>query len=120
MAAVLDALLRFKFAANGATLRILDVNLNDAEAVTKEILSAGGSASAHACDVTEQRQVISTFDNLSQHGRIHILVNNAGISQIGNVEATPEDSFDRIIRVNVKGYYNCIYAGIGHMKAPAA
>jgi 2-keto-3-deoxy-L-fuconate dehydrogenase len=78
---------------------------------------AGGSASAHACDVTEQRQVISTFDNLSQHGCIHILVNNVGISQIGNVEATPEDAFDRITRVNVKGYYNCIYAGIGHMKA---
>ena len=42
-----------------------------------------------------------------------ILVNNAGISQIGNVEATPEDAFDRIMCVNVKGYYNCIHASIG-------
>jgi NAD(P)-dependent dehydrogenase (short-subunit alcohol dehydrogenase family) len=49
--------------------------------------------------------------------RKNILVNNAGISQIGNVEATPEDPFDRIIRVNVMGYYNYIYASIGQMKA---
>jgi NAD(P)-dependent dehydrogenase (short-subunit alcohol dehydrogenase family) len=106
-----------KFAANGAAVRILDVNLNDAEAVTKEIAAAGGSASAHSCDVSDQKQVLSTFDHLAKQNRIEILVNNAGISQIGNVEATPEDAFDRIIRVNVKGYYNCIYACIGHMKA---
>jgi 2-keto-3-deoxy-L-fuconate dehydrogenase len=98
-------------------VRILDLNLNDAEAVTKEIATAGGSASAHSCDVSDQKQVISTFDHLAKQSRIEILVNNAGISQIGNVEATPEDAFDRIIRVNVKGYYNCIYACIGHMKA---
>jgi NAD(P)-dependent dehydrogenase (short-subunit alcohol dehydrogenase family) len=67
--------------------------------------------------VSDQKQVISAFDRIAQQGRIDILVNNAGISQIGNVEATPEDAFDRIMRVNIKGYYNCIYAGIGHMKA---
>jgi 2-keto-3-deoxy-L-fuconate dehydrogenase len=98
-------------------VRILDLNLNDAEAVTKEIATAGGSASADRCDVSDQKQVISTFDHLAKQSRVEILVNNAGISQIGNVEATPEDAFDRIIRVNVKGYYNCIYVSIGHMKA---
>jgi len=60
-----------------------------------------------------KKQVISTFDNLAKQSRIDILVNNAGISQIGNVEATPEDAFARTIRVNVKGYYNCIYVCIG-------
>jgi 2-keto-3-deoxy-L-fuconate dehydrogenase len=98
-------------------VRILDLNLNDAEAVTKEIATAGGSASAHSCDVSDQKQVLSTFDHLAKQSRIDLLVNNAGISQIGNVEATAEEAFDRIMRVNVKGYYNCIYACIGHMKA---
>ena len=106
-----------KFVANGASARILDLNSNDAEAVAREIIDAGGSASAYACDVSDQKQVISTFDCIAQDGRIHILVNNAGIPQIGNVEGTPEEAFDRIMRVNVKGYYNCIYACIGHMKA---
>lgn len=106
-----------KFAANGATVRILDIKLDAAQAVVNEIQIAGGNASAHACDVGNQQAVISAFDELANRGGINILVNNAGISQIGNLEATPEDAFDRIMRVNVKGYYNCIYACIGHMKA---
>lgn len=96
---------------------IVDLNLNNAEAVAKQITTASGSGSAHSCDVSDQKQVISTFDHLAKQSRIDILVNNAGISQIGNVEGTPEDAFDRIMRVNVKGYYNCLYAIIGHMKA---
>ena len=97
-------------------MRILDLDLNHAEAVVKEITSARGFASAYSCDVTNQEQAVFIFDRIAQESRIDILVNNAGISQIGNVEATPEDAFDRIMRVNVKGYYNCIYACIGHMK----
>ena len=67
--------------------------------------------------MSNQKDVISIFEGIAQQDRIHILVNNAGISQIGNVEATPEDAFDRILRVNVKGYYNSIYACIGNMKS---
>lgn len=98
-------------------MRILDINLSDAEAVAKEVNAVGGSASAHVCDVSNQKQVIAAFDAITKLGGIDILVNNAGISQIGNIEATPEDAFDRIVQINVKGYYNCIYACIGHMKA---
>ena len=97
-------------------MRILDVNSNDAKSAAQEISQSGGSASAHACDVSNQKQVVAAFDAITQLGRVHILVNNAGISQIGNIEATPEDAFDRIVQVNVKGYYNCIYACIGKMK----
>lgn len=98
-------------------MRILDINLSDAEAVAIEVNAVGGSASAHVCDVSNQKQVIAAFDAITKLGGIDILVNNAGISQIGNIEATPEDAFDRIVQINVKGYYNCIYACIGHMKA---
>jgi NAD(P)-dependent dehydrogenase (short-subunit alcohol dehydrogenase family) len=98
-------------------LCILDINQTDAEAVAGEIFSAGGTASAHACDVTDQAAVKSRFDGISQAGRIHILVNNAGVSHIGNVESTTEADFDRVIRINVKGYYNCIRACVGHMKS---
>lgn len=106
-----------KFSANGATLHILDVNLKDAESVAAEIRSSGGAAAAYACDVGNQAEVVSTFASLAQKGRIDILVNNAGISQIGNVENTPEEAFDSIMRVNVKGYYNCIFACVGYLKA---
>lgn len=96
---------------------ILDVNENDANTVVNEITSAGGIASAHRCDVTQQGNVVSTFDEIAKQGRIDILVNNAGVSHIGSVETTSEADFDRVLKVNVKGYYNCVYAGIPHIKA---
>jgi NAD(P)-dependent dehydrogenase (short-subunit alcohol dehydrogenase family) len=106
-----------KFAAKGAAVRVLDINEKDAAAVVAEIGSAGGSASAHACDVSKQQQVRSTLNEIARQGGLHILVNNAGISHIGNAESTGEEDFDRVLRVNVKGMYNCIHAGIGYMKA---
>jgi 2-keto-3-deoxy-L-fuconate dehydrogenase len=103
------------FAAHGARVKILDIRLEDATAVAQEV--GAGAASAHACDVSSQVEVASTFEELFREGRVHILVNNAGISQIGTVESTSEADFDRILRVNVKGYYNCMHACVGHMKA---
>jgi len=104
------------FAAHGATVQVLDIRKEDADATSKKIIDAGGKASAHACDVGDQSQVKSSFAQLFRE-RIHILVNNAGISHIGTVESTTEEDFDRVFRVNVKGMYNCMHAIVGHMKA---
>jgi 2-keto-3-deoxy-L-fuconate dehydrogenase len=106
-----------KFAANGAVVRILDVNQKDAEAVAREISRAGGQAAAHACDVSNQAEVVSTIREITRNDCIDILVNNAGISHIGTVETTSEEDFDKVFRVNVKGFYNCIYGCIGQMKS---
>ena len=105
-----------KFAANGAAVRILDISQKDAEGVVAEIANTGGTASAHACDVSNQQQVRTTFSGIARQGPLHILVNNAGVSHIGNAESTSEEDFDRVQRVNVKGIYNCIHVGIGYMK----
>ncbi len=106
-----------RFAANGAAVRIAVIGPQQAEATAEQITDAGGQASVHACDVTDQRQVRETFQQMFAKERIHILVNNAGISHIGTVETTSEDDFDRLFRVNVKGMYNGIHECIGHMKA---
>jgi len=106
-----------RFASAGSSVRILDLNLAEAEKVAAEIQQAGGIASAFACDVTDQSAVHQTFDRIFQKDRVHILVNNAGVSHIGNVESTTESDFDRIMRVNVKGYYNCTQACAAHMKS---
>jgi NAD(P)-dependent dehydrogenase (short-subunit alcohol dehydrogenase family) len=105
------------FARNGASVRILDIDLKEAEAVARRIREGGGKAKAHACDVANQQQVKAVFEELIAHERIHILVNNAGIAHVGNLEGTTESDFDKIVRVNVKGFYNCMYSCIGHMKA---
>jgi NAD(P)-dependent dehydrogenase (short-subunit alcohol dehydrogenase family) len=104
-------------AAHGAVIRILDVNEAAGAATCQQISKAGGSASAHVCDVSGQPDVNALFDQLSRRDRIHILINNAGVSHIGTVESTAEPDFDRLVRVNVKGFYNCMHAVVGHMKS---
>ena len=105
-----------KFAAQGAKIRILDVNEAAADATFKQIAAAGGTASAHRCDVTNQKDVKAKFEELFAERRIHILINNAGISNIGTVESTTEEDFDCVVRVNINGFYNCMHAVVGHMK----
>ena len=104
------------FALNGAQVFVLDIRPDEADEVVREIVDAGGQASAHLCDVTNLDEVRSVFRSLALRGRIHTLVNNAGISHIGKIEGTSENDFDRVFQVNVKGFYNCMLAAVEHMK----
>ena len=106
-----------RFAANGAAVAVLDLDPASAESTCQQIAKAGGKAAARACNVTDQEQVKSVFGELCRQERLHILVNNAGISHVGSLENTTEQDFDRVQRVNVKGFYNCMQACVGHMKA---
>lgn len=105
-----------RFAASGACVYVVDIRAKEADDTAQEILDAGGQASVHMCDVTNQDEVRAVFGELAARGRIHTLVNNAGISHIGALEATTEQDFDRVYQVNVKGFYNCMLASVEHMK----
>jgi 2-keto-3-deoxy-L-fuconate dehydrogenase len=104
------------FAANGAMVWILDVNQQQGHQVLREIRNGGGNADARDCDLTCLAQVQKVIGEICALGRVDILVNNAGVSHIGNVETTTEADFDRVMRVNVWGYYHTTHAIIGHMK----
>ena len=106
-----------EFAGAGACVRVLDIDKDAAQAVVGEIVKDGGNAKAYACDVSRLDSVEKVFNEILQDSRVHILVNNAGISHVGNLEVTAEHDFDKIFCVNVKGVYNCMYAAVGHMKA---
>jgi 2-keto-3-deoxy-L-fuconate dehydrogenase len=106
-----------RFARSGACVRILDVDQEHAEAVALDVVNAGGNASALQCDVANAPEVKTVFEQLFRKERIQILVNNAGIAHVGTLETTTESDFDRIFQVNVKGFYNCMQASIGEMKA---
>jgi 2-keto-3-deoxy-L-fuconate dehydrogenase len=105
-----------RFAQHGAAVRVLDVDEQGATATCRAVAEAGGNATSHRCDVTNQPEVKSVFSTLFGGERVHILVNNAGVSHIGTVESTSEADLDRLIRVNVKGFYNCMQAVVGHMR----
>ena len=49
--------------------------------------------------------------------RVDLLINNAGVGLVGNIEKTEEEDFDRLYKVNVKGVYNCIKTFLPKMKA---
>ena len=95
---------------------MLDIDEDAAKKVASEIASSGGNAKAYRCDVSQRDSVRSAFNEVFQEGRVHILVNNAGISHVGNLEGTSEADFDRVFSVNVKGMYNCMQACAAHMK----
>ena len=105
-----------RFAAQGAAIRVFDLNDSAAAETVDRITKSGGTASAQICDVTKQPEVTGAFTKLVQQERVDILVNNAGVSHVGTIETTSEHDFDRILDVNVKGYYNCTRAVVGHMK----
>jgi NAD(P)-dependent dehydrogenase (short-subunit alcohol dehydrogenase family) len=101
------------FAKQGATVHIIEFNLEAAEKVVVEIFADGGTAKAHRCDVSDQDEMKKVFDSI---GAFDILVNNAGIAHVGNVENTSTADFEKIFRVNVQGAYNAIHCGIPFMK----
>jgi 2-keto-3-deoxy-L-fuconate dehydrogenase len=106
-----------RFASSGACVRVLDIDEDAAKKVASEIASSGGNAKAYSCDVSRQDSVKAAFNEVFHQGHVHILVNNAGISHVGNLEGTTEPDFDRVFSVNVKGMYNCMHASVAHMKA---
>ncbi len=106
-----------RFALNGASVHVLDVDLDAAKSASAEIVKTGGKAWPHQCDVSKQDGVNTILQEIFLQERVHILVNNAGVAHIGKLESTTEEDFDRIFRVNVKGLYNCMRAAVEHMKA---
>jgi len=97
-------------------VHVLDTNQEQAAAAVRGITEAGGKAHAYECDVTSQAHVKAVVQRIFEQERVHILVNNAGIAHVGKLENTVEEDFDKIYRVNVKGFYNCMLAVVGHMK----
>ena len=100
-------------AKQGAKVYVLDLNKEQGEATVQEIEKNGGQAKAVAIDVTDQAAMKKTYVEI---GSIHIMVNCAGISHIGNAINTSQEDFEKIFNVNVKGVYNSLHAGIPVMQ----
>lgn len=101
------------FAKQGAEVHIVELTEESAKEAVTEISADGGKVFSHACNVANQQEVLATFEKI---GNINILINNAGIAHVGKVETTPEADFDRVMSVNVKGVYNCLYAAIPQLR----
>jgi len=105
-----------RFASEGAHVVILDLDMAGAESTQSAIAEAGGTSSVYECNVASAQQVNDVVASILKENKIDILINNAGIAHIGNLESTEESDLDRIYQVNVKGCYNMMKAVIGSMK----
>tara|TARA_B100000809_G_scaffold266843_1_gene332119 strand:+ start:4676 stop:5455 length:780 start_codon:yes stop_codon:yes gene_type:complete len=104
------------FAKQGAKVHVLDYVIEAGQETVSEIIAIGEQAEAHKCNVADQKNVNNVIGNITKTEKIDILINNAGIAHIGNIEAVEESDLDRIYEVNVKGVYNCIRASIPSLK----
>ena len=104
------------FAEQGAKVHILDINKEGATQTVNEIRKANQKATAHCCDVSNQKNVNKIIKNITTTDTIDILVNNAGIAHIGSIEKTEEADLDKLYNVNIKGVYNCTKACIESFK----
>jgi 2-keto-3-deoxy-L-fuconate dehydrogenase len=101
------------FAKQGALVHLLDMNEGGLNVVLAEIKNINGKAEAHVANVTNQQEIKFIFEKINT---IDILVNCAGISNIGKADTTSEEDFDKVYAVNVKGMYNCLHEAIPCMK----
>lgn len=98
-----------RLAADGARIAIVDINAEAAAAAAAEIEASGGAAKGYALDVSDAEAVAETMKEFAEEaGGIDILVNNAGITRDNLLIRMSPDDWDLVMKVNLKGAFNCI------------
>ena len=104
----------WKFAEEGAKgILIVDLNVDDAEKVAKEIMAQYPECKCVAvkCNVAKEADVDHCFEVLDQEfGTLDILVNNAGVSESTPFTEYTEETYDRVMDLNVKGIFTATRA----------
>ncbi len=99
------------FGQVGVTVIVADVNRKGADETQATIAAEGGTATAITLDVVKRDQVVAAAEAVRRDfGRVDILVNSAGSAHRSPAEDFPEDRFDFIIALNLKGTYLCCQA----------
>jgi len=102
--------------SHGAHVAIVDIDGETAEAAAKEMSDAGAVARAYELDITDSDAVMSSFKAIAEEmGGLDILVNNAGLTRDNLLLRMSPDDWDLVMKVNLKGAYNCIRAAVRPM-----
>jgi 3-hydroxybutyrate dehydrogenase len=107
-----------RFAAEGGIPVIADLDLDQANATAQEIHAAGPDALVVGMDVTDEASVEKgVADTMAKHGRIDILVSNAGIQIVKPIVDFPFDDWKRLLAVHLDGAFLTTRACLKHMYA---
>ncbi|GAA5191870.1 SDR family oxidoreductase [Rugosimonospora acidiphila] len=107
-----------RLAADGHHVVLGARRVDRLEALTRELREAGHNAEHAALDVTDPESVKAFVEGAhTRHGRIDVLINNAGIMPLSRLDDTRVDDWNQMIDVNIKGALNSIAAALPLMKA---
>jgi len=110
-----------RLADEGAVVACLDVVAENVEETVSTITSAGGTAAAHRCDVTDESDVNDTVDHVaSDLGTPTVLCNVAGIGMFAHTAEMSLASWQRILAVNLTGPFLMSRAVLPHMLEPSS
>ncbi|MFY9159508.1 SDR family NAD(P)-dependent oxidoreductase [Aquirufa ecclesiirivi] len=100
------------FAKQGAEVHLIDLENASSRETERELKQISSKSQLHIINITQ----LDAVNKLASEIRnIDILINNAGIAQIGNIENTSSEGFQAIFDVNVKGAFHCMQAFIPGM-----
>lgn len=109
-----------KLASEGSCVFINDIDKDKLEAAQKDLSLKFKDIYSFACDITDKKAVQEMFDFLFVKAlKIDILVNNAGILSDGFLHKMDDEKFDRVMKVNLYGTYNCSRIAIEDMRKNA-
>jgi NAD(P)-dependent dehydrogenase (short-subunit alcohol dehydrogenase family) len=106
------------FAAEGANVAICARDPRELERAREDLVSRGARVYAFPCDVTDRAQVKELIDVVTRHfGRVDVLVNNAGIIQVGPLELMTLEDFEQAMAVHFWGPLYATLAVLPQMRA---
>jgi len=103
-------------AREGARVAVVDLNEGGAQETVKEIQKEGGQAHAYKGDITKKAQIEAMVaDVIKRWGTVHILVNNAGWDKVEPFVQSTEETWDKVLAINLKGPIICTRAVLDEM-----
>jgi 3-oxoacyl-[acyl-carrier protein] reductase len=106
-----------RFAREGATVVVNDVDLELARPLVTELQKEGARALSIAADVTARTDVEAMVDHVvGEFGRLDVLVNNAGVNRDAMSHKMTEEQWDQVLAVNLKGTFLCAQAVLAGMR----
>jgi 2-hydroxycyclohexanecarboxyl-CoA dehydrogenase len=95
-----------RLARDGIAIGVLDILVDDAQAVADEIVAAGGKAIALQASIADRGQMATALKALREaFGPVTILVNNAGITGFVPFMELTDEQWDRMLEINLKGTF---------------
>jgi NAD(P)-dependent dehydrogenase (short-subunit alcohol dehydrogenase family) len=106
-----------ELAARGVRLAICSRDRDELDRAVQSLRARGADVRAIACDVGEENEVARMIETVEQEfGRLDLLINNAGVIQVGPPELMTHDDYERAMRVHFWGPLHTIQAALPVMR----